>query len=74
MQQIGASVGLAQRKDREEIVEKICRTMSASENPVRRSDARPTRPARTRRETMWKIIAMTYVVMDGVMPSPGASR
>jgi hypothetical protein len=25
---------------------KICRTMSASENPVRRSDAKPMRPAK----------------------------
>src|SRR5260221_3736634 len=29
---------------------KICRTMSISENPVRRSDARPMRPAQPEKE------------------------
>src|ERR1700686_3568238 len=55
-------------------VQKICRTMSACENPVRRSDARPMRPAETRRQTM-RVMVLVKATDDsekGFFPTPEA--
>jgi hypothetical protein len=50
---------------------KICRTMSISENPVRLSDARPMRPAQTRKQTM-RVIVLVKATNDsekGILPT-----
>src|SRR5215467_11106376 len=49
----------------------MCRTMSLSENSVRRSDARPMRPAQTRRQTM-RVIVLVKATEDsekGILPT-----
>jgi hypothetical protein len=53
---------------------KICRTMSISENPVRRSDDRPMRPAQTRRRTM-RVMVLVKATDDsekGFLPTTEA--
>jgi len=50
---------------------KKCRTMSISENLVRRSDARPMRPAQTRKQTM-RVIVLVKATNDsekGILPA-----
>jgi hypothetical protein len=53
---------------------KICRTMSIFENPVRRYDARPMRPAQTRRQTM-RVMVLVKATDDsekGFLPTTEA--
>jgi hypothetical protein len=53
---------------------KNCGTTSASENPVRRSDARPVRPAQTRRQTM-RVMVLVKATDDsekGFLPTTEA--
>src|SRR4029077_17203209 len=55
---------------------KSCRMMSISENPVRRSDARPMRPAQTRRQTM-RVMVFVKATEDsekGFLPTPEATE